>query len=159
MSGYGVDTPDWAALPWAWAAQRLLANRNYWVVTASADGRPHAMPVWGVWDNELMRFAFSCAPSARKVRNITANPRSVIMIEDTVECVSIEGTARVVDSAERQAQWVERYLGKYRPISSELSAEFLQQNLIIEFEPERAFGVIERAEEFATRATRWVFRG
>ena len=38
MPDYGVDTPDWSPLPWSWAAAKLAAGRNYWVVTASADG-------------------------------------------------------------------------------------------------------------------------
>lgn len=37
------------------------------------------------------------------------------------------------------------------------AAEFLGQNLLVEFEPDRAFAVIEREDEFSTRATRWVF--
>lgn len=157
MPDYGVDTPSWEPLRWSWAAERLIGNRNFWVVTVSADGRPHALPVWGVWEDGDARFAFSCAPRARKARNLAANPRAVVMIEDTVECLSVEGRAAPVRGDERQAQWIERYLAKYQPISPDLSAGFLRQNLIVEFEPERAFAIIEREDEFATRATRWVF--
>jgi hypothetical protein len=32
---------------------------------------------------------------------------------------------------------------------------FLRSHAIIEVSPERAFGIIEREEEFAKRATRW----
>jgi hypothetical protein len=157
MADYGVDTPSWVPLPWSWAAERLIANRNFWVVTVSAGGRPHALPVWGVWDDAEARFAFSCGPRARKARNLTANPRAVIMVDDTVECLSVEGRAAPVHSVARQDQWIERYLAKYQPISPDISAGFLRQHLILEFEPERAFGVIEREEEFSARATRWVF--
>lgn len=157
MADYGVDTPDWEPLCWSWAAERLIANRNFWVVTVSGNGRPHAMPVWAVWDDDELALAFSCAPRARKARNLAANPRAVVMIEDTVECVSVEGTASPVDDEARQSTWAERYLRKYRPISSGLSVEFLRQNLLVELRPERAFGVIEREDEFSTRATRWVF--
>jgi PPOX class probable F420-dependent enzyme len=157
MPDYGVDTPAWAPLPWSWAAERLVSNRNFWVVTVSADGRPHALPVWGVWDDDEGRFVFSCAPRARKARNLAANPRAVIMIDDTVECLSLEGRATPIDEDERQAQWIERYLAKYQPTSPDISVDFLRQNLIVEFQPERAFAVIEREEEFSTRATRWVF--
>jgi nitroimidazol reductase NimA-like FMN-containing flavoprotein (pyridoxamine 5'-phosphate oxidase superfamily) len=157
MSDYGVDGPGWEPLPWAWASERLAANRNFWVVTATVDGRPHALPVWGVWDDGDERFAFSCGPHARKGRNLRANPAAVVMTEDTVECVSIEGRAHLVEDRDRQELWFARYLGKYRPMSEELSTEFLRENLLFEFVPERAFGVIEREDEFATRATRWVF--
>ena len=157
MPDYGVDTPAWEPLPWSWAAERLAANRNFWVVTVSAGGRPHALPVWGVWDDEDHRFAFSCAPRARKARNLAANPHAVVMTEDTVECLSVEGRARPAAGDGRQAHWVDRYLAKYQPLAPELNAEFLRQNLIYEFVPERAFAVIEREEDFAARATRWSF--
>lgn len=157
MPDYGVDSPSWAPLPWSWAAERLSANRNFWVVTTSDDCRPHALPVWGVWDRDDGRFAFSCGPRSRKARNLAANPRVVVMIDDTVECLSLEGSAGQVDDGRRQEWWIDRYLAKYRAISADLSAEFLRQNLLFEFVPERAFAVIEREEEFSTRATRWVF--
>jgi len=80
------------------------------------------------------------------------------MTDDTVECLSVEGRAApIVDEDERHTRWIERYLAKYRSISPDISADFLRQNLIVEFQPERAFAIIEREEEFSTRATRWVF--
>jgi PPOX class probable F420-dependent enzyme len=157
MPDYGVDSPGWEALPWAWAAERLAANKNFWVVTVSGDGRPHALPVWGVWDNDEGRFAFSCSPRARKARNLAANPRAVVMTDDTVECLSVEGRAEPVRDEVRREQWIERYLARYRPISPDISADFLRQHLMMEFVPERAFAVIEREDEFSTRATRWTF--
>ena len=157
MPDYGVDTPAWRPLPWSWAAERLVANRNFWVVTVSAQGRPHALPVWGVWDEGDRRFAFSCSPRARKARNLAANPHAVIMTESTVECLSVEGTAAPVGEDERLEQWIERMLAKYRPLSPDMSADFLRQHLMVEFEPERAFAIVEREEEFSTRATKWVF--
>jgi len=157
MPDYGLDTPEWSPLPWSWATERLAANRNFWLVTVSAAGRPHALPVWGVWDDAQARFAFSCGPRSRKARNLAANGRTVVMTDDTVECLSLEGRAAPVPAGEPQRRWIERYLEKYRPVSAELSAEFLGQNVMFEVEPDRAFAVIEREEEFANRATRWVF--
>jgi hypothetical protein len=157
MPDYGVGSPGWAPLPWSWAAERLAGNKNFWVVTVSGDGRPHALPVWGVWDDKEGRFAFSCSPRARKARNLAANPQAVIMTDDTVECLSVEGRARPVLEEQRREQWIGRYLAKYRPISADISADFLRRHLLLEFRPERAFAVIEREEEFSTRATRWLF--
>ena len=93
MSDYGVPADLADVLPWSWAEERLLRNKNFWVITASAKGRPHALPVWGVWMPEWSTFAFSCSPNARKARNIRANPQVAFAIDDTVECVSVEGTA------------------------------------------------------------------
>ena len=157
MPDYGVQTDQWRALPWSWAAQRLINARNYWMVTVSVTGRPHTLPVWGVWEDAAHRFAFSCGPRSRKARDLEANPYVCLAPEDTVEAVSVEGTATLVRDEARREWWIERYLSKYRPMSAELSADFVRENLLVEVTPQRAFAVIEREEEFATRATRWRF--
>lgn len=160
MADYGVPADPAGALPWAWAEERLVANRNYWVVTASAGGRPHSMPVWGVWLPATERFWFSCSPNARKARNVAENPQCAVTVSDTVECVSLEGRARLVDpAAEPDAvdAMVAAYVVKYWPdpaVHPEMEA-FLRSHAIIEVTPERAFGIVEREEEFSQRATRW----
>lgn len=160
MSDYGVPDDPAGTLPWAWAQQRLVDNKNYWVVTASASARPHALPVWGVWLPEDDRFWFSCSPNARKARNIAENPQCVVTVDDTVECVSVEGRARVPDLAgdagaidRAVATYVTKYWEDPR-VHPEMEA-FLRSHAIIEVTPDRAFGIIEREDEFATRATRW----
>jgi hypothetical protein len=75
------------------------------------------------------------------------------MVDDTVECVSVEGHAAAVEDAERKQQWAGRYVHKY----AEVNLEFVLSHLIVEFVPDRAIAVIEREDEFATRPTRWVF--
>ena len=62
-----------------------------------------------------------------------------------------------MEDRDRRETWITRYLAKYLPIQPDLSADFLRENLVFEVVPERAFAVIEREDEFATRATRWVF--
>jgi nitroimidazol reductase NimA-like FMN-containing flavoprotein (pyridoxamine 5'-phosphate oxidase superfamily) len=158
MADYGVGGPGWRGLPWSWAAERLVPNRNYWVGTVSGSGRPHSLPVWGVWDEVDQRFMFSCGPTSRKAHDLADNPQVVVTVDDTVECVSVEGVARVLVATDPAVEvWVERYLAKYRPVSPELSGEFIRANLVVEVVPDRAFGIIEREEEFSTRATRWRF--
>lgn len=159
MPDYGVQDASWLPLPWSWAAERLGRNQNFWVVTVSADGRPHALPVWGVWDDPEGRFVFTCGPRARKARNLAANPQAVVMVDSTVEVVSVEGRAAAVADEERRDRWVMRYLAKYQAMAPELDAEFLRRNTMIELVAHRAFGVIERPDEFSTRPTRWVFEG
>jgi len=156
MPEYGVNTPDWRPLPWSWAAERLERSRNLWVVTANAAGRPHALPVWGVWDDDVPGFFWSCAPGSRKAANIAANPQVCVMVDGTVECVSVEGRATgVTDDAAADA-WIDRYLTKYD--GEGVTADFLRANSMFELVPERAFGIIEREDAFSTRATRWRFQ-
>ncbi len=54
MPGYGlVDAGGGKGLlPWSWAVEFLSKGRNYWVATTRPDGRPHVMPVWGIWMDE-----------------------------------------------------------------------------------------------------------
>ncbi len=155
MAEYGVpDEPD-GLLPWAWAEERLVACRNYWVVTASLDARPHAMPVWGVWLPDPDSFSFGCASTARKARNLRVNPAMVVTVDDTVEVVSIEGRAREATGPEVDRA-VDAVVAKYAdPGGEDEMAGFMRTNPFFVLTPERGFGVIERKEEFAARATRW----
>jgi len=158
MAAYGVPDELDGLLPWSWADERLAASRNFWVVTASSDARPHALPVWGVWVSQRERFAFSCAPSSRKARNIRGNPQVVVAVDDTVECVSIEGRAQEISGAVADT-YVAAYARKYEsdPDKQVALADFLRANTIFEVIPERGFGIIEREDEFAQRATRWAW--
>jgi len=44
----------------------------------------------------------------------------------------VQGTATVIHDESRRERWIERYLTKYRPMSPDLSADFLRENLIVE---------------------------
>lgn len=157
MPEYGVRLETWKPLPWSWAAERLRGCRNFWVVTVSAGGRPHVLPVWGVWDDDEHRFFFASAPHARRIRNLAANPQVVVAVDSTVEVVSVEGRATVVTDDARRRVWAGRYLDKYLPVSDELTEEFVLGGAIVEVVPDKAIAIIERPDEFATRPTRWVF--
>jgi len=157
MAAYGVpvDDPE-GLLPWEWAEERLLPNRNYWVVTVDPAGRPHSMPVWGLWVAETERFWFSCAADSLKARNLTANPHIVVTTEDTVEVVSIEGQATAVPPSRPIADAIGQ---KYdsTDVNAETLAAFMMQQGMYEVTPVKGFGLIERPEEFGPRATRWIF--
>lgn len=157
MPDYGVRAETWLPLPWSWAAERLAAGRSYWLVTVSADGQPHTLPLWGVWHDDERRFAFSCGPRSRKARDLAVNPQVAVAVDDTVECVSLEGRAEVVTDEERRRLWADRYVAKYRSISPDVDAAFVLAHLVVEVTPTRVYSVIEREEEFATRPTRWRF--
>ncbi|MDW3220086.1 MAG: pyridoxamine 5'-phosphate oxidase family protein [Acidimicrobiales bacterium] len=158
MADYGVPTELDGTLPWSWAEDRLAASRNFWLVTVSAAGRPHSMPVWGVWIPERDRFAFSCSPNARKVRNLEANDRVVITNDDAVNVVSLEGRAERITGAAVDAMCVP-YQAKYAAEQFfedvDVVIGFMHQNAAYEVVPDRAFGIIETAEDFGPRATRW----
>ena len=158
MPGYGVPRDDDGVLPWSWAQARLIRSRNYWVVTVSGQGRPHAMPVWGVWLADLDRFAFSCSRQSRKARNVAENAGVVVAVDDTVETVSLEGWAAPATADEADAM-VAAFVTKYEEDDADRAAlaAFIRQAAIFMVTPERAFGIIERPAEFSSRATRWTW--
>jgi hypothetical protein len=88
-SAYGISAADEGLLPWRWAEERLAAARNYWVSTASPDGGPSAMPVWGLWLDGAVVFGTS--PRSRKARNLARDPRAVVHLESGDEVVILEG--------------------------------------------------------------------
>src|ERR1700731_4562828 len=93
MPGYGTLDAEQGTglLPWSWARERLERSHDYWVATTRPDGRPHVMPVWGVFvDGE---FWFSSSRQSRKARNLAANPACAITTDNAYEPVVIEGTA------------------------------------------------------------------
>lgn len=93
---FGLPAPAGELLPWSWAEQRLVAARNYWIVTVRPTGVPHARPVWGVWRTST--FWFSTGSLAR--HNLAANPEITVHLESGDEVVIMEGTARRVAGAE-----------------------------------------------------------
>lgn len=157
MADYGVQASTWDPLPWTWAAERLAGSRNFWVGTVNALGMPHSMPVWGVWDDEWLRFMFSCSPNAAKARNIAANPQVVVTVDDTVEAVSVQGRALLLTPSTRREEWVDRYVAKYGDEVGEGLADFVSSHAMFEVTPIVAFGMVERTPDFNTRATRWHF--
>src|SRR5690349_1562525 len=86
---YGLAGRRAALLPWAWARRRLERAHNYWLATTRPDGRPHAMPIWGVWLDET--FLFSTARGSRKGRNLRRRPSAVVHLESGDQTVILEG--------------------------------------------------------------------
>jgi PPOX class probable F420-dependent enzyme len=154
MPGYGIVGPDEGSglLDWSWAAERLSMARNYWVVTVWPDGRPHAMPVWGMWDDSTLWF--TSAAQSRKVRNIRSDPRCCVTTEDASDPVVIEGRARIVTDAAVLRRVVDLMNAKYR---TDIPVDFLDpdQNATIGVSPDRVFSM--RHGDFHGSPTRWVF--
>jgi PPOX class probable F420-dependent enzyme len=154
MPGYGIVGPSEGTglLPWAWAEERLSGSRNYWAVTLWPDGRPHAMPVWGVWDDAS--FWFSSSAPSRKTRNLRADPRCTITTEDASNPVVLDGSATVTEAGEE----IERFLGlmnaKYE---TGYDLDFLDPavNATIRVRPTKVFAL--DSDDFTGSPTRWRF--
>lgn len=152
MPGYGIQGPDGGAglLPWAWAEERLARSRNYWVVSRWPDGRPHSMPVWGVWHDSS--FWFSSSKGSRKARNLEADPRCVVTTEDAAQPVVVEGVAELIQGHEQLSTLLELENTKYE---TDYGIEMLDPALNSAFRvrPRWVFGL--DANDFTGSPTRW----
>lgn len=154
MPGYGVrgSNEGTGLLPWEWAEERLTASRNYWVISLWPDGRPHAMPVWGVWDSRYLWF--SSGGRSRKTRNLIADPRCVVAVENATDPVVMEGYAEVVKEVSDLVEVLALVNAKY---STDYSMELMDPvvNATFRVRLTWAFGLV--GEDFEGSPTRWVF--
>jgi hypothetical protein len=147
--GYGIvgENEGDGLLPWTWAVDRLTAARNYFLSTTRPDGRPHAMVIWGLWEENC--FTFSTGKTSRKARNLAANPACVVCPEGGEEAVIVEGTAHVLTDAPALERFVRAYKVKYGWDVSEMGEP------VFVVRPRVVFGLIEKT--FTKSATRWQF--
>jgi nitroimidazol reductase NimA-like FMN-containing flavoprotein (pyridoxamine 5'-phosphate oxidase superfamily) len=154
MPGYGLQPAGEGTglLPWSWAEEKLTVSRNYWLVSVWPDGRPHAMPVWGMWHDGALWF--SSSKQSRKSRNLTADSRCVVTTEDTQNPVVVEGTAELITSPEDLATMLALENAKY---STDYGIEMLDPAINSSFrvKPEWVFGL--EASDFTGSPTRWEF--
>ena len=146
-AGYGIATGDEGTLPWSWVVEQVTLSRNYWICTTRPDGRPHAMPVWGLWLDEAV--VFSTDPESLKARNFLARPDIVVHLESGDEMVVIEGRVEALARSLVEA-FVDAYDAKYayRPTAEQAAGVYLVR-------PQRVLAW--REQDFPTTATRFQF--
>jgi nitroimidazol reductase NimA-like FMN-containing flavoprotein (pyridoxamine 5'-phosphate oxidase superfamily) len=150
IPGYGIlDANSGRGLfPWSWATERLTAATTYWIATVRPDGRPHAMPVWGVWLDD--GFYFSSGTQSRKVRNLTENPRCVVACEVGEDQIILEGIAEQASDPELRRRFCDEYQTKYDWDMEGFSEPFFVVH------PTVVFGFTTGSGSFGESATRWV---
>lgn len=153
-SSYGIAVQIEGALPWAWATERLARARNYWVVTASATGAPHAMPVWGLWREDALWFATD--RGSRKGRNLAGNPRLSVHLESGDEVATLQGSVAEMTDAVALEAFAAAYEAKYafRP---DVSPHALKSGVVYVLRPSVALAW--RESDYPQSATRFVFQG
>jgi len=117
IPGYGVPETEDGLLDLNVIRGRLATAKNYWICTASADGVPHAVPVWAAFVNDTVFFG----AGPRSKRNLLANPAVTVHLESGDEVVIAQGVVKQVhvpDPALSKAiddQYAEKY--DWRPSS------------------------------------------
>jgi Pyridoxamine 5'-phosphate oxidase len=87
-SAYGSPA---TVLRWDSVERLLIDAPVYWLVTTRADGRPHAVPVDGVWVDGAAFVGGD--PTTVHERNLRADPRVVLHTESGQSPVIVEGDA------------------------------------------------------------------
>jgi len=154
MPGYGVQPAGAGSglLRWSWAEAKLLSSHDYWLCSVCPDGRPHVMPVWGVWMNEA--FWFSSAVGSRKARNLLADGRCTAATDDALNPVVLEGRADLRIAVDDRKAYLDASNAKY---SVAYGLDFLDgvANVLFRVLPLTAFGMLH--EDFTGSPTRWTF--
>jgi hypothetical protein len=66
-------------LAWKEVEQKLVQSRTYWLATTRRDGRPHTVPVDGIWLEDALYFGGD--PATVHMRNLRSDPRAVLHTE------------------------------------------------------------------------------
>ena len=140
---YGIPTSSKGTLPYDHVTDRLASARNYWVSTARPDGRPHAVPTWGVWLDGAIYFGGGTR--TRKARNLKSTPNVVVHTESGEEVVIVEGEAEPVTDEAEQTRVDDAYEAKY---------DMRHGPTVWRVTPRVAFGW----STFPDTVTRWTFR-
>jgi Pyridoxamine 5'-phosphate oxidase len=85
---YGHPT---AVLEWGSVDRRLAAADHYWLASTRPDGRPHTVPVDGLWWQGALYFGGD--PATVHVRNLRRQPGVVVHTESAETPVILEGRA------------------------------------------------------------------
>ena len=108
-----------AAAPRWQDIERLLTDAQlYWIITVRSDGRPHAVPLVGVWHEGA--FAFCTGPDEQKQRNLDVNTQVAVTTGATGangwgsgKDVVVEGNAARVTEPEALQVLADAWFGKY----------------------------------------------
>ena len=104
---------DRGAAPWATAEERLEnpeRPRTYWLATVNGDGRPHVMPIIGMWMEG--EFYFVSGEGTHKARNLAREPRCTVVTGTTTLPsldLIVDGVASMVTDDAMLARVTEAY--------------------------------------------------
>lgn len=133
-------------LPWEHARQRLERSRNYWVCTSRPDGRPHSMPVWGHWIEDVLYFG--TGRSSRKGKNLAQNPSVSVHLESGDDAVILEGRVSEVSDRAMLHKLDSAYRKKYKvPLNTD------PDTVVYAVRPRVVMAWTEK--NFPNDATRW----
>lgn len=142
VKDYGIPEDEDGLLDWAYVIQQMRESRNYWIATVEENGRPHAVPVWGVWSDDTLYFGGG--PDTRWARNLAANPEVAVHLDNSNEAVILKGSVTPIRDAEALVPIDDLYEAKYN-IRHGPTIWVLQPRVVFAW------------TQFPKTMTRWVF--
>jgi F420H(2)-dependent biliverdin reductase len=76
--------------------ERLEHEANIWLATTRPDGRPHLVPIWFIWHQEEIYILTTLLTI--KAKNLLANPRASVALENGNQPMIAECTARRLEA-------------------------------------------------------------
>ena len=98
-------------MPWSRVEERMRSAYIYWVATVTTEGRPHAVPVWGVWLDGTLYF--SNGPTTTTGRALAKLPEVSVHLESGEDAVIIEGSVEAATDAALVGRINDAYMPKY----------------------------------------------
>jgi hypothetical protein len=147
--GYGIKPDGKGLIAWNDVCAKLAKSHNYWVATSRPDGRPHSMPIWGIWLEGALIFGTD--RNSRKARNLQRQPVAIVHLESGEDAVILECAAREVTDPAEIATIDALYVKKYKMKLTDAPGV----PYIVAMKPRVAFAWQER--DFPVSATRWKF--
>jgi nitroimidazol reductase NimA-like FMN-containing flavoprotein (pyridoxamine 5'-phosphate oxidase superfamily) len=151
-----------SALTWADARTRLADNETYLLATTDPDGRPHVVPVLGLWLEGAV--CFNTGRQARKARNLAQNDGCAVTVPGHDIDLVLEGRARLMREAAQLQRVADQFQVKYlwwHPIVSDgefydpADTALSDPRYVFAVEPTKVFAF---GKEKGFSATRWRFR-
>ena len=99
-------------LDWNTVYGRLDQAERYWLATTRPDGRPHVVPVDGVWLDGI--WYFGGHPDTIHQRNLQTNRKIAIHLEDAMAVVIVEG----------DAEWIKQSAGAAKRLAETSNAKY-----------------------------------
>lgn len=75
----------------------LERAQHYWIATVRPDGRPHVVPLEGLWIDDA--WYYSGSKETVHYRSAEANPQAVLHLEEAMKVVIVEGEVLAMDPA------------------------------------------------------------
>ena len=98
-------------IPWSKIDHWLQAFRSIWLSTTRPDGKPHAVPVWYLWDGRNLYFI--SARNLQKSKNLRRQPWIVVHAGDGDDVIILEGPVEIVTDVDELNRVEAAYRLKY----------------------------------------------